>query len=325
VCDCAAIASEAMDSSDGKAMFVCCGCLILIVFLLLSTSIKTVAPTEMAIKYNWITCSLAPDVISTPGMSFQGFWTVLYKYPKTIQTVVYDDRHRDLIDGRTRDGLSIMVGLTFQYRLLPDKLHQLYADFESEHGEYRKVFQLMGMHLITEKATHYEAKDFFNKKASIANEMRLHMDAKFQKDLYATVTQLQITEDDLPGPFYDAVIRVSTMEQNVTKAKSKLQALEVKMRTDVNISEAMANVTLHNAQGEVWKRKADGEATAGQIRSYVGAEKEAYKNISTALKIQGEDLIKYIWYDTVGGGNIISPGSGFSVFSGINPGAYIQK
>merc|ERR1719242_2921800 len=119
----------------------------------------------------------------------------------------YNDAHRDMLDGRTRDGLPLILGLSFQYKLLTDdkSLYNLYQSFEDNVGDYLKIYHLVGTHMITEMATNFTAYQFFNEKQSIAMKMRAELDRYFQKDLYATVDSLQINEDGLPQAFTDSV------------------------------------------------------------------------------------------------------------------------
>lgn len=291
--------------------------------LLIVSGFSSVDPTQMAISYNWMRSTVSPDVIMEPGLHFVGFWNTLVKYPKTIQTINYDNRHRDLLDGRTQDGLPLVLGLSFQYQLLPDELYNLYMQYERNYGDYIKMYKLMGIHILTEMATNYTAYQFFNDKQRIALEMMLTMNEYFKKYLHATVESLQINEDDLPGPFTDMILMAATMKQNISKTQKTLGAKIVQMQTRVKIAEAQANVTVQHAVGQSSAIIQNGEADAAVIESYVQSELDSYSQIKDTLGLKGDDLLKYIWYDAVGGGSVIQPGQDFTVFSGVEPGAYM--
>lgn len=283
----------------------------------------SVDPTEMALTYNWVTCTLGQTVIVDPGMIWVGPWKSLIKYPKTIQTINYDSSHRDLLDGRTKDGLPLVLGLSFQYQLMPDQLHDLYLEYERHYGDYIEMYKLMGIHILTEMATNYTAYQFFNDKQRIALEMQFSMNSYFNKYLHATVESLQINEDDLPDMFTDMILMAATMKQNISKTEKTLGAQIINMETRVKIAEAQANVTIQTAIGQSSAIVQNGLADAAVIKSFVSSELEAYSSIKKSLDLKGDDLLKYIWYDAVGGGSVIQPGQEFTVFSGVQPGAYM--
>lgn len=279
----------------------------------------------MALTKNWIFSTVSPVVIVDPGMTYVGFWTELIKYPKTIQTISYDNRHRDLLDGRTKDGLPLVLGLSYQYQLLPDELYNLYMQYERNYGDYILMYKLMGIHILTEMATNYTAYQFFNDKQKIALEMMFHMNKYFRENLHATVESLQINEDDLPGPFTDMILMAATMKQNISKTQKTLGAKVVQMETFVKIAQAQANVTIQNSIGQSSAIEQNGAADAAVIKSFVQSELESYSEIKRTLNLKGDDLLKYIWYDAVGGGSVIQPGNDFTVFSGVSPGAYMTE
>jgi len=308
----------------GEAIGACTVVFTLAVVLLL-TGFGSVDPTQMALTKNWIFSTVSPVIIVDPGLTYVGFWTELIKYPKTIQTISYDNRHRDLLDGRTKDGLPLVLGLSYQYQLLPDELYNLYMQYERNYGDYILMYKLMGIHILTEMATNYTAYQFFNDKQKIALEMMFHMNRYFRNNLHATVESLQINEDDLPGPFTDMILMAATMKQNISKTQKTLGAKVVQMETFVKIAQAQANVTIQNSIGQSSAIEQNGAADAAVIKSFVQSELESYSEIKRTLNLKGDDLLKYIWYDAVGGGSVVQPGNDFTVFSGVSPGAYMTE
>ncbi|CAE7224682.1 unnamed protein product [Symbiodinium pilosum] len=305
-----------------------CGTLVLgILAVLLFMSITLLQPTEVALKYNWLLQTIGDEVIVTPGLKFVGPFTDLVRYPKTIQTLEYNQVHRDLLDGRTADGLPLILGLAFQYRLMPDRIRDLYFTYENQYGDYEQIFKLTGMHMITELATKFTAYQFFNEKQKIAEDMRLHLNDYFSKHLFATVESLQIQEDDLPEAFTTTILTAATSKQNITRMSKTLAAKIVEFQTARQIAEAQANVTIQQAIGDQHRIMQNGRADAAIIEAYVEAELTAYGKIHTELGLSGEDLINYIWYDTLGGGGVSADArtdKDVEMLVGVNPSAYIS-
>lgn len=301
-----------------------CVCFVLTIIVLGFTQVN---PTEMALDYNWVTKTIDPVPIVEPGLRWIGPWCYLYRYPKTITTIEFEQSHRDILDGRTSDGLPLLMGITFQYQLKPEQLFELYNTYEIQHREYVRIFELMGIHLLTELATNFSAYQFFNEKQTIAESMRQEIDRYFQSNLFASVTSLQINEDDLPQPFTDTVLQAATERQNITRMSKYRDSQVVNFQTARIVAYAQANVTVNNANGNVHRIHQSGKADAVIIESYVEAEKNAYLEVRQSLNIQGDALIDYMWYDSLSGGAVSNTGEEVdtSVLVGIRPSAYIDS
>mmetsp|Transcript_63865 Transcript_63865/g.152314 ORF Transcript_63865/g.152314 Transcript_63865/m.152314 type:complete len:323 (-) Transcript_63865:34-1002(-) len=315
----------------GEAIATCLGVTCCLIIIIVWQSVSILLPTEMGLWYNPWLQTVDPVVEIQGGMKFRPFNTLL-KYPLTVQTIVYDESHQDVLDGRTQDGLPLILGVSFQYQLLPDgdHLYQLYKSYEEEHGDYEKVFWLVGIHMITELATNFTAYKFFNEKQHITQVMQSALDTYFQQNLHARVVSLQIGEDDLPSAFTDVVLEAATCAQNITRMQRVLEARQVEFQTKRLVAEAQANVTIAKATGDASKIKQLAEADAAIIEAYVSAEKTAYTKIKEDLNLKGTDLINYIWYDSLGGGGFGSSQGekvteDTSVLVGINPAAYINS
>jgi len=291
-------------------------------------SISSLSPTDMALRYNWLLKTIDPVVIADPGLIFTGPFSSLIRYPKTIQTLEYNQAHRDLLDGRTQDGLPLILGLSFQYRLLPDGLSQLYYTFENNVGDYEAIYKLVGMHIITELATKFTAYQFFNEKQKIAEVMRQELNDYFFKNLFATVESLQIQEDDLPEAFTETILTAATSKQNITRMEKTRDAKIVEFQTSRQIAQAQANMTIQQAIGDQHRIMQNGKADAAIIEAFVDAETSAYSKIHTELGLNGDEMISYIWYDTLGGGGVAANSQekqDIQMLVGVNPSAYISE
>jgi len=314
----------------GKALAACCGICFVVGLIPLLFGWTTMAPTEMALNYNYVFKTVSPEIVKTAGLHFVGPFNKLLKYPTTSQTILYDASHKDLLDGRTRDGLPLIIGLSFQYKLLTDdkSLLTLYHTFDENVGDYQKLYQRVGMHIVTEMATNFTAAQFFNEKQNIAVQMQRQLDEYFQKNLFATVDSLQIDEDDLPPAFTSSVLAAAAKKQEITKMEKTRDAAKVNFTTARQVAEAQANVTLAQANGERHRILQSGQADAAIIDAYVQAETAAYRQAAKAMSLSSEDLIKYIWYDTLGGGSVSAAQTesrDIQLMVGVDPAAYISE
>merc|ERR1719161_1407912 len=105
-------------------------------------------------------------------------------------------------------------------------------------------------------------------------------------------------------------------------------AKKIEFATDVLVAEAHANITVNAAVGDVQKILQTGKADAAIINAYVSAEVGAYGHVVDTLGLTGEDLVKYIWYDSLGGGGVqhnSQNNAETQILVGVNPAAYINE
>merc|ERR1719356_2177792 len=307
--------------SSLKAVGGFCGLSVVLVFV---CSFGSLGPTELGLRYNFVMQTVSSEVEVQAGLFFLGPTTRLLKYPKTIQTISFNAEDGNLLAGRTKDGLPLTLGITFQYRLMPDGVYHLYHTFEQEAGDYELVYKLMATHLITEMATNFTAYQFFNEKQRIAEVMREEVNAYFQANFWSTVESLQINEDDLPDEFTEMILKAATNKQKIAKMRS---AMKVKFQTAIIVAEAQANMTLQRANGTRSQILNNAQADAAIIDSYVEAELQAYTKIKDGLDLKSSALVDYIWYDTLGGGGVSANSSAnteVQMLVGVDPAAYIS-
>jgi len=285
-----------------------------------------IAPTEMALKYNWVLKTMSKDIVTEPGLNFIGVGVSVIRYPKTIMNLEFTKDQHHLMDGRTKDGLKLFVGLSFQYQLIPEELLQLYYDFEQENGDYLKIFGLAGIHICTEVSTKYSAYEFFGEKQAIAEDMQAHLDRYFKQHLHARVLTLQINEDDPPQAFTDMILVAATKKQKIARMRKVLKAQLVSFKMNQMVAEKQANMTILQASGQNYTINNTGEADSKIIEVFVSAEKEKYAQVKEKMDLDDDALIKYMWYDTLAGGGIgqnTTKHNDVSMLVGVNPAAYI--
>jgi len=297
------------------------------VMLVLVCSFGSLGPTELGLRYNFVFQHVAPEVEVQAGLMFLGPCTRLLKYPKTIQTITFDADVGNLLAGRTKDGLPLTLGISFQYRLMPDGVYHLYHNFEQEAGDYELVYKLVATHLITEMATNFTAYQFFNEKQRIAEVMREELNRYFLANFWSTVESLQINEDDLPNEFTEMILTAATNKQKIAKMDKTRSAMKVNFETAIIVAEAQANMTLQRANGTRSQILNNAQADAAIIDSYVEAELQAYTKIKEGLDLKSAALVDYIWYDTLGGGGVSansSASTAVQMLVGLDPAAYIS-
>eukprot|EP00397_Hematodinium_sp_SG-2012_P067857 GEMP01107115.1.p1 GENE.GEMP01107115.1~~GEMP01107115.1.p1 ORF type:complete len:149 (+),score=38.17 GEMP01107115.1:3-449(+) len=137
---------------------------------------------------------------------------------------------------------------------------------------------------------------------------------------------LQITEDDLPQAFLDAILNAATTKQNITRTQKLLDSERITFETNLIVAKNKANQTISQSKGQQSKILQESKAAAAIARAYINAETAGYGIIQHEMKLNGDQLLDYIYYDSLGGGGIGGTGTFASqVFVGVNPATYISR
>lgn len=303
-----------------------CCCVVTVVLLFTVGGLTSIEPTEVALSWNWVFNTVDSRVLVQPGYTYIGPFNSLMRYPKTIQTLKYDKRDGDIIDGRTSDGLPLLLGLTFQYRLDPNGVFDLYHTYELNTGDYIQIFRLLGIHIFTETANNFTAYQFFSDKQKIAEIMRKKIDTYFQAHLHCRVESLQINEDILPPEFTSKILESASKQQDIRRTVKLRNAKRIDFQTARIVARAQANVTIQRAHGQRNHILQTGHADASIIHYNVLAELEAYGKVKRKLNLTADEMLTYIWYDSLAGGSVSGTVSGAeeSLYVGVSPAVYVS-
>ena len=130
----------------------------------------------------------------------------------------------NLLHTRTADGLPLTLGLSFQYRYMPEHIHALYLRYK---GEHHQVYVNKATAAIANIACNYTAYAFFNDKQGIAVAMQRTLNQIFVSHLFAQVEALQINQVELPSSFQDAILESISTKQNITRSERFKEGMEV--------------------------------------------------------------------------------------------------
>lgn len=271
----------------------------LVVLILISVSFASLEYTEYGLDYASIAMSISPQPY-TGGLYFLGLGHSFIKFPKTIQTIEYsNDNGADLgpIRSRTSDGLEVILEISFQYELIPEKLYDLYMEFESQ---YRTIILNVAVDTLTDKATKYTAYNFFSDRARIGNEMQMALNTMLISRTFCSVEFFQLRSVDLPDAFENAIQTTEVKRQNIQKARAEQNKIQVEIETQimkavlnkeviVNLAEGEAQATIERNQGEV---KAFNATAMAAIEGYAWVKKESGLDNTGLMAYIRAELVK---------------------------------
>uniref|UniRef100_A0A7S4DNH4 Band 7 domain-containing protein n=1 Tax=Lotharella globosa TaxID=91324 RepID=A0A7S4DNH4_9EUKA len=282
--------------------------------ILLAMSFSSLHATETGLDYNWITKEIRKEPY-TSGLHFIGFGHRFIRFPNTFQNMQYSTSHHDLLHTRTSDGLPLTLGVSFQYTLILDKVYDLYMNFKLK---YEEVLFNVAAHIIANTASNYSAYNFFNDKQTIAYSMQKMLNDYLPGKLFVTVEALQILLVELPRQFEDAILESIAVKQNITRTEKTKANMMVAFQTQIMASQQQANQTIALAEGQAKKILAEQGARAMVVMQNLETQSASYQKIKKALRFGDEDLMEYVWWDTLAEHQ---ESSNFVV--GMNPNAFV--
>jgi len=242
----------------------------------------------------------------------------------------FSSNDNDLLHARTNDGLPLILGVTFQYRLMQERVYDLFMNYTDQDMTlyYEDIFFNKASHIISEAANEFTAYQFFNNKQTIAMELSKRLNKSFATTYGAQVVALQINDDQLPKSFNDAIIESINMNQKIAQAEQDKENAKVTLKTQLETAQLKAQATVAAAKGIAEAATLSAQATASMFKQTMDSESEAYGVIRSTLALNSTQLLQYVWWDRLQNGGVANVGktakqSSQQFIFGVNPGTYI--
>jgi regulator of protease activity HflC (stomatin/prohibitin superfamily) len=251
--------------------------------ILFSVSFSTLDATQIALDYNNNNKQVSSRVYDQPGIYLLGLGHSFIRFPKMLQTISFEkDRQATCFSS---DGLPVVLGLSFQYKLVKEELYQLYMEYGPN---YLNTFTDVAQNKIGELATNFTAYKFFSDRSEISNDMLRGLQLTFSAYLHANVEYVQLHTVSLPQQFEDAIQDTIVAEQEIIKARYEYQTAEVNATTTVINCQAQANITLINAQGQAAKLLQLAQARANATALLISFEGDGLSVIKNELNLTAD-------------------------------------
>ena len=264
-----------------------------------------------------ISHTIDSEVYTVAGLHPLGPGHEFITYPKTLQTIEFSAAENDRLQTRTSDGLSVQLGISFQYRFDPSRLVENYLKFKQLQLE---VYEKTARSTIAAAATNYSAYTFFNDKAMIARAMQFDLTYTFDSQLYAFIDAFQITQVELPNQFQQAIVASITAQQNITQTLRYKDNMLVTFEQELLVANQTRWQTIALATGQANRRLEEATANVAITTATVEAEMYSYGNFSQTVGLDEAGSLAYIWWDQ----QSQLPNLGKEFLVGINPDTYIR-
>ena len=181
---------------------------VITLFILIISSYSSLEVNEIALDYSGISKSVNKRTYY-PGIHFLGVGHHFVRYPKTVLTIDFTNEqhttgaHYDrAIESRTKDGLNVVIEISFQYMYIAEHLYDIYINFGED---FARIFQTEAIDALTEITTHFTAYQFFYDRSTVSSTMKDAISQRFMNCCYSTIELFQLRAVYLPSDFEKAI------------------------------------------------------------------------------------------------------------------------
>lgn len=260
--------------------------------LLILFSVDAVEQNEYGLMFNWVTKTLSKDVYHG-GTHLVGFWNKFLVFPATVRTIEFSDRpgmaHARMLHTRTKEGLGLHLSISFQYKLDPSKLSELFA---VTNMDYENLYIRIARDQLLEAASEYEGPQYWMERQKIGDHMRGLVDSQLKQN-FGSLWGLQLQVIDLPDR-YEQSITLTQVQQQIIKTRQNEQiAASIRADTDVLRAEFYKQIEVVSADAQANYTMETKIAKAEAQRRKIEAEADAVGYVRKKLSLTPMDLVRY--------------------------------
>jgi len=259
--------------------------------------------TEYALNYSLVTRTVEKRTY-TSGRYWISPVNYFVRFPATVTTIQFSDTkmQADLsateqgeaeLRSRTRDGLDVLIEISFQYQLMPESIHELYTTL-GPWPHYHNTFVRVAIDRLTESATKFSATEFFNDRTNIGKEMEALLKRDFQAFLYSQIFSFQLRSVGLPPEFEDAIQETEVKKQDLEVAEAEQKSTKVSLETQLMQAERRVKVMDNSAEAQAQTLLLNNDA---DITQYMAAQQwsaDSYREILSELGSNETDMLAYM-------------------------------
>jgi len=251
---------------------------------------------QIGLNYSFLSESVEKEPYK-PGRYYLGVTNRFIKFPRTVQSISFIDDWAEGLQGpalqsRTKDGLTVHLEVSFQYKLIFSQLYSLWATLGHDH--YETTFTRMAMEQLSTATTHHNAHFFFRNRTYVSREMHRKLDEHFRKHAFAEVPFFQLRTVHLPDDFEDAIRETQVQEQHIHIARLEQQKKKVTFATEVLKAEQAVKKINNEAEGEATATLTKNRAYCEQYKFTQEVQADALEKVLAASGWAAPELLDFL-------------------------------
>lgn len=263
--------------------------------ILFCLSFDSLEYQEIGLNYSFINEIVEQEPYKA-GRYYLGIGNHFIKFPRTVKSVFFIDDVSEGVQGpaltsRTKDGLNVHLEVSFQYKLIFDKVYHLYATLGTK---YEPTFVRMAMEQLATASTEHNAHFFFTNRTAVSNEMHNRLNGHFKKHAFAEIPFFQLRTVHLPADFENSIRETQVKQQDIQIARLQQQTRRITYKTEVLRAEQAVKALKNKATAEAKSIELNNDAYCKQYTLTQQLQSEALSKVGKASGWTGDELLEYI-------------------------------
>mmetsp|Transcript_5124 Transcript_5124/g.15301 ORF Transcript_5124/g.15301 Transcript_5124/m.15301 type:complete len:367 (-) Transcript_5124:63-1163(-) len=228
-----------------------------------------------------------------PGRYWHGFWKEFILFPSTLNTIEFSDErpevgvlHQNVLRTRDQDGKRINLDLSLQYKLIPEKVGDLYGEMMLY---YEDIYIAALRDILAKVGNTFAVHEMWENYEAISNTMKQKC-VEVLAARHAECWDLQIWRVRLESSYESKLVATQVRKQAQRTQEAHKNAALVRAETEVVLAEYRRNKTVVEAGGEAQRYAIEraAEANASAARGQVQAD--IIGQVRDVVKVGAHDL-----------------------------------
>lgn len=285
--------------SGGQQCVACITFVGLLAYIIgMSISYSLLSPLEAGVKMNTLSQSI-DDKFYSQGRHYIGPLHKFIVYPTTLQTIEFSkgiNANANLLKVQSKGGQSMILEVSFQYRLMTSKLSNLYKSYEQK---YEGKFISIAEAAIKNTGTKYTPTQYFTNRRQISQAMHTVLNLRFRSEFFTVVEHFQLRNVEPPSSISKNIRDKLIQRERGLLAVEEKNAIEIRAKSETIKTEYDKNKTVVNALADFEAKKLTEDANAKAIKIVLESKAEAYNKIKTALSFDNTDFLKFLYIENI--------------------------
>lgn len=258
----------------------------IMVIVLVSISLGRLQTHEVGLQYDNVWKKLGDEVyneglhMGPPGYSFIIF-------PSIFKSISFED-----VTAISKDGASIQLDISYQYRVRPTKLKEIIVQFQN-HNTFRRFLEVIGEAVVQDSVAYFNTSQLMSSRAEFQDKVRSEIRQQHGR-MNCDVADIQVENIRLPRKYESAVRAKEASREEITVARSERDRLITQAKTDKREAMTETNITLNKAQTNARIVLTEAERQAAAVAHQFAKDTESLITIKTDLGLSNSGLISYM-------------------------------
>jgi len=268
------------------ACILCTVAVPVMIIALVASSLGRLQTHEVGIIYDTIWKKLGNDVFNE-GLHLgpPGFQWIIF--PSIFKTIQFPD-----VTAISKDGASIQLDISYQYRVRPQKLRNIITQFQ-DHSTFRKFLEVIGEAVVQDSVAYFNTSQLMSSRAEFQDKVRSEIRQQHGR-MDCDVADIQVENIRLPRVYESSVRDKEAARENIEVARSEEPRLITQALTEKREAETEASITLDKALTNARIRLTESDRQSDAITHQFLKDTESLVNIKNDLGLNTAGLISYM-------------------------------